>query len=107
MRTNVLLVRLINIFVSIIEGFLGMRFILKLFGANPRAGFVDWVYDTSEPLLEPFRGMFPSPVVDGGFVFEFSTLFAMMIYAIIGWLVMELIYFTASAVKNGGRRLSQ
>lgn len=84
-------VNLLNFFTAVVESFLGLRFLLKLFGANGNNGFVDWVYEMSGALLEPFRGIFPSKVFENQYVLEFSTLFAMLMYAIIALLIMWLI----------------
>lgn len=84
-------VNLLNFFTGVVEGFLGLRFILKLFGANAANGFVNWVYEMSGVLLEPFRGIFPARVFENQYVFEFTTLFAMLMYAIIALLLMALI----------------
>lgn len=82
---------LVNFFVGIVEIFLGLRFILRLFGANSNNGFVSWIYDMSAELLTPFRGIFPTTELADGIVVEFSTLFAMLIYALFGMLVIYLI----------------
>jgi hypothetical protein len=37
----------------------------------------------SGTLLDPFRGIFPTHVFPSGSVLEFSTIFAMIIYAVI------------------------
>jgi len=68
------------------ELFLGVRFILKLFGANAGNCFVNWIYETSSTVLDPFRGIFPTQVFKGLFVIEFSTRFAIIIYALIAML---------------------
>lgn len=86
-----LIVILINGVTCLIEGVLGLRIILKLFNASTIAPFVNWVYETTDPLLTPFSGMFPAPKITGGFVIEFSALFAITIYAMIGYLVAEII----------------
>jgi len=91
MNYSSIITRLVNAIVGIVQVFLGLRLVVKLFGANPSAGFVSWLYATTDPLLPPFEGMFPSPVLEGGFVVEFSALFAILIYAIFAWLVIELI----------------
>lgn len=83
---------LINTVFNIAIAILGLRFVLRLFGANPDALFVRWVYDTSQPLLHPFAGMFPS-AAEGRFVFDFNTLFAIAIYALIGYIISELIIY--------------
>ena len=80
---------LINLIINLIEGILSLRIILKLFGAATAAPFVRWIYETSEPLLAPFIGIFPSPSLTGGFVLEFSALFALMIYTFLGYAATE------------------
>ena len=82
---------LLNFFLGAVEAILGLRFILKLFGASAGNAFVSWVYEMSDVLLEPFRGIFSNRVFENRYVFEFSTLFAMLMYAIIGLLLLWLI----------------
>lgn len=84
-------INLLNLFLASVEVILGLRFVLKLFGANATNGFVGWVYEMSGVLLEPFRGIFSTQVFENQYVLEFSTLFAMLIYAIIGMLLTWLI----------------
>ena len=88
-----LLKSLINIVFSIVEFLLGIRLLLKLFGANAGAPFVRWIYDTTAPLLEPFRGAFSSPVLEGRYVLEFNTLFALIIYLLVSYLLLEFLEF--------------
>ncbi|MGD9129881.1 MAG: YggT family protein [Candidatus Woesebacteria bacterium] len=76
---------------ALIEILLIFRFVLKLLAANSQAGFVAWIYSTTRPLLNPFLFAFPTPSVKGGFVLEFTTLFAIFAYAVIGYLVQEIL----------------
>ena len=76
---------------ALAEFILGLRLILKLFGANASNGFVQWVYETSGAILDPFRNIFPTRVFESTFILEFSTLFAMILYAVIGMLLIWLI----------------
>ncbi len=91
MLTTRMLPALVQVVASLVELVLGLRIVLKLFDANPSTPFVNWVYQTTQPLLTPFEGMFPSPTLTGGFVIEFSTVFALMAYAFIGYLLVEII----------------
>jgi uncharacterized protein YggT (Ycf19 family) len=91
MNIKYLTINLTDFFVGLVELFLGFRFVLKLFGANSTNGFVSWVYDMSSTLLEPFRSVFPTKVFENTYVLEFSTIFAMLIYAILGMLLLALI----------------
>lgn len=79
--------------IGTMEAFLGVRFFLKILGASQKAPFVRWIYGISDSLLEPFVGMFPSPSIGPYFVIELNTLFAMMVYVIIGYFTVKLIDF--------------
>lgn len=82
----------ISFVLGIIELFLILRFFFHLFGANSSAPFVRWLYDMTDPLLNPFRNIFPSPQIGGGaFVVEFTTLVALIVYMFVGYLLLELI----------------
>lgn len=100
MRLRYIAVNLLNIFMAVVEGFLALRFLLKLFGANAGNAFVAWIYDMSAVLLEPFRGIFPATVFESKYVLEFSTLFAMMMYAIVGLLLLFLINLVSAAADS-------
>ncbi len=75
----------------VLEAFLGLRFILKLFSANPDSPFVRWVYENTQPLLVPFANVFPTARLGRGYTVEFITLFAIIIYALIGYLILALV----------------
>ncbi len=76
---------------GLIDLLLIFRFVLKLLAANPSANFVAWVYETTQPLLNPFLLAFPTPKVRGGFTLEFTTLFAIFVYTFLGYLIQELL----------------
>lgn len=78
-----LVTALINLFLVVAEAFLGLRVLLRFFAANPDNGFVQWVYNSSDVLLQPFRGIFPTEVIGKNHVVDFSALFAMMVYGIV------------------------
>lgn len=80
----------VKVIVGLTQFFLGFQFLLRLFGANVQAPFVRWIYETAAPLLHPFEGMFPPTRIDG-YIFDFTTLFALFVYMFFGYLVMELI----------------
>ncbi|MBI4028862.1 MAG: YggT family protein [Candidatus Blackburnbacteria bacterium] len=94
------IVSLINLVIGLIELLLTIRLLLRLFAANPATPFVRWVYETSQPLINPFLGIFPNPVLSGGLIIEFPTLVALVIYTIVGYILAELI----GALSYGARR---
>ena len=64
---------------SIVEALLAFRFVLKLLGANPLAGFTKFIYGVTYPFAEPFLAVFRRTQVEGS-VFEWSTILAMIVY---------------------------
>jgi hypothetical protein len=103
MRMRATAVNLLNLFVGVVELGLGLRFIFKLFGANAAQGFVSWVYEMTSGLLDPFRGIFPTKVFENHYVLEFTTLFAMMVYAVLGLVIVALIANLTEPVSSRKR----
>jgi len=93
---NKFLKDLSNIVFLIVGVSLMFRFVLKLLGANEDSAFVNFVYENTLPLLSPFLLAFPSPSVNGKFVLEFTTLFAIFVYAFVSYLVQEVLDFISS-----------
>ncbi len=91
-----LLSDLTSFVIGLVELLLVFRFALKLLAASPSSNFVAWIYDMSQPLLQPFLFAFPAPSVKGGFVLEFTTLFAIFAYAFIGYLAQEVLAIISS-----------
>lgn len=85
----------VDIVLSVILLGLSFRFILKLLAANPETPFVSWLYAVTVPLLSPFSGIFPSPSLENGVIVEFTTLFAILIYILVSYLVVELIKYVS------------
>lgn len=73
-----------------IEVIIGLRFILRLLGANPASGFVDWIYSWSTPFVKPFAGIFGQnativhgPGVVTSSIFDWTALIALVIYGLV------------------------
>jgi hypothetical protein len=79
--------------VGFIDVLIALRFLLKMFGANP-APFVRFMYDLTWPLVAPFHGIFNTDQV-GRSVFEAESLVAIVIYTLIGWGIVSLIRIMA------------
>jgi uncharacterized protein YggT (Ycf19 family) len=91
---------IINFFLALTEIFLGLRFLLRFFAANPNNAFVNWIFNSSDTLLQPFRGIFPTTTIGHGFVVDFSTLFAMAIYAVFAILLTFLVTLMGSGAHH-------
>ncbi len=78
---------------GVLLALLAIRFVLKLTGANPSSGFVDFIYTLSGVFVAPFRGIFSTPTAEGDIVrsvFETSTVVAIIVYALIAWGISRL-----------------
>jgi hypothetical protein len=79
---------------GLIEVLLAFRFVLKLFGANPSSGFVDFIYSVTGVLTMPFDRIFTVATPESGdvvrSVFEPSILVAAVVYALIAWGIVKL-----------------
>jgi len=74
---------------GVMEVLLAFRFLLKLFGANPSAGFTSFIYGFSSPFADPFLNVFRISRVEGS-VFEWTSLLAMLVYWIIAWAIVKI-----------------
>jgi hypothetical protein len=75
---------------GIIEILLAFRFVLKLLGANPVAGFTSFIYGVTYIFAAPFLAVFRSSHITAGNIFEWTTLLAMFVYGIIAWGIIKL-----------------
>jgi hypothetical protein len=76
---------------GLLEALIVLRIGLKLIGANPASPIVALIYGFSNLFLFPFTGMIGSPSA-GNMVLEISSLFAMLIYALIAWAVERIVW---------------
>lgn len=90
---------IVNWIVSIIEFLLAVRLLLVLFSASAASDFVAWFYHVTGRLVGPFFGAFPD-ILLGGFVIELSTIFAMIGYVIIGWLIVQVLALISNALAR-------
>lgn len=71
-------------FVLLAVTILGIAFVLKLFDASASASFVQWIYRSTDIVMQPFRGIFPPVKGESGSVLDLSILFAMVMYFLFG-----------------------
>lgn len=74
---------------GLLEILLAFRFVLKLFGANPTAGFSSFIYGITHIFVAPFTSVFRMSQVSGS-IFEWTTLLAMIVYWIIAIGIIRL-----------------
>jgi len=94
----------IGIALAVVEVVLGFRLGFLMANANPSNGFVDFIYDISGPLTDPFQGIISNRGVDGG-VFEPASLIAMLVYLVAGALLIAFILAMTSGLAPHGDRV--
>jgi len=72
------------------EVLLAFRFVLKLMGANPSAGFSVFIYGVTYIFTAPFLAVFRISSVASN-IFEWTTLLAMVVYWIVAVGIIKLI----------------
>ena len=83
--------QLIWLVFGVLEVLIALRIGLMLIGANPGSPIVALIYGITGLFLIPFTGLIASPTF-GGFVLEISSMFAMLIYALIAWVIDRLVW---------------
>ncbi len=85
------LTQLVWLFFGILETLIAMRILLKLIAANPNSPIAALIYMFTDLFLFPFAGLTATPSA-GGMVLELSSLFAMVIYALVAWAIERTIW---------------
>jgi hypothetical protein len=83
--------QLIWLLFGVLEGLIGLRVVLKLIAANPANPFASLVYALTDLFLWPFFGLTANPAFND-IVLEITSLIAMIVYALVGWLTVRLLW---------------
>jgi uncharacterized protein YggT (Ycf19 family) len=87
---------------ALVEGLLAIRLILKVLGANPTAGFAQFIYSITTPLVAPFLGLFGNPAYQNS-VLELSSIVALIVYALLAWLLAKLVWVLVGENRSAVR----
>jgi len=85
--------------IGALEALLALRVILKLMAANPSNAFARLIYGLSDLFVWPFVGLTATPSAMG-IVVEIPTIIAMVVYAMLGWLVISLFSLLLYRTRN-------
>lgn len=88
---SITLQRLVYFIFGVIITLLALRIFLLLLSANPSNGFVDFVYQLSSVFAAPFYGILSYEPQYGSFIFEISSVVAILVYALVGWGIARLL----------------
>ncbi len=81
---------IVSYVLSILEILLAFRLVFRMMGASTGSGFVSGIYALTAPLVAPFAGIFPNDSLAGA-TLEWSTIIAMVAFALIGGLLLSLL----------------
>ena len=90
--------RIVTFVFGILQALLILRIILLLLVANPGNDIVNFIFDITQPFVEPFRGMFKLDQVRAGQ----SKLDIAAIVALVGWTLIEAL--VVALLSLGARR---
>lgn len=83
---------------GLIELLVGLRFLLRLVGANASNAIVNWIYTWSTPVVAPFSGIFgqdatvvPGVGASASSVFDWTALIALVVIGLVVGLVGSLL----------------
>lgn len=76
---------------GVLESLIAIRFLLRLFGADPTAPFSSAILAITAPFVAPFVGVFPNTQASGS-VFEPASLLAIVIYGLLAWLIAKIVW---------------
>jgi len=97
-------INVIYIVLSVVDGLIAIRFVLKLLAANPEAGFAQLIYGLTAPFVAPFAGLLGNPAISTGNQFEVTSLVAMAIYALVAWLVTRIVRLVLNRTVTQSRQ---
>lgn len=79
---------------------LAFRLGFEMGEANPANNFVDFIYDITGPLIQPFQGIAGARTLDNGGIFHPETAIAMGVYAIATLLVVIAMNVVAGMIAS-------
>lgn len=91
--------RVVYLIGGILLALLGLRFLLMLLGANSSAGFANFIYGVTHPFVSPFFGLFNYKEQFGASRFEFETLIAIAVYAILMVVIAKIVALSSNRAR--------
>jgi hypothetical protein len=82
-RTLARVSQVVDYFFFLIYGLLAVRLLLALFAARQGNAFVQFIYSVTDLIYAPFRGIVPSPSVEGGFTLSLPIIIALVVYGLL------------------------
>jgi hypothetical protein len=91
--------QLVWLLFGILLALIALRIGLMLIGANSASPIVALIYGFTDLFLFPFNGLINSPT-SGNMVLELSSMFAMLVYALIAWALVKIVWLIFYRPRN-------
>jgi hypothetical protein len=99
-------VNVISFLLGVLEVVLALRFVFRLLGASQGNSFTLFLYNLSHVFVAPFNGIFHDQALGTSNVFEFSTLIAMLVFALLAWGLVALSRVVFAPNESGRRQFT-
>ena len=93
------LVQVIYFLTGALNILLLLRVVLRLLRANPANEFARFIYNLSHSFVVPFANLFRRPVFEKSEVLDINALVAILVYALLAWLVTRFIWLVFSRMR--------
>ena len=90
------IVHIIYFMFGLLEALLALRVVLHLLGANAENGFANFIFALSMPFLASYTNLLQNPMLGTTSTLEVTTIIAMIVFAILAWLVGRLAWLMLS-----------
>jgi YggT family protein len=84
---------------GMLELLLLVRVVLHLLNVNAQNSFANFIYLISAPFVSLFASLLVNPTIGSG-ILEITTIIAMFVWAIVGWLLGRLIWLLTSRPRG-------
>lgn len=97
------IVKLLWLITTVILALIAFRFVLMLIAANPASEFANFIYRLTDVFVRPFMGVTPVPNLAGGSVIDVASLFALIVYPLLTWVIVWLIRILFTSPRQAHR----
>lgn len=82
--------QLIWLALGLLEALIALRVLFKLIAVNAANPFAAFLYAITDIFVAPFASLIGAPAA-GGMVLEISSIIAMIVYLLVGWVLVQIV----------------
>ena len=69
----------------------GLRLVMKFVDADPKNALTKWIFENSEPIIEPFKGLVQDYYEIAGFTIEATSVVAIVCLGLISYILSQMV----------------